>query len=579
MTFGALVLISLGVFLAGLIYKVSTWFTRRIGIAAVDIPVSGRVASAFRGILGVVFSPKIVTLLKVFILDVLLQRRILKEDVLRWTMHMLLYAAFMLLLLMHALEDIITSPLLISYYSTVNPYYFLRDLLGAMVIFGLGIAIYRRFILKVPRLSTNPRDHYAIIILAVIMISGVFLSGSKITSHTAYQEMVEEYGALEDEREMAALESFWVEEFDVVSPSVKGPFDEDLLAEGEDLHQMNCAECHSKPQWAFMSDAVAKLSKPIALSLDRLGATRFLWWVHILACLIGLAYLPFSKMFHIIASPLSLLANAVMDRTTSNPANVLTRQVMELDACMHCTTCSLRCSAASAYDAFGNTYILPSEKMVFLRKLVAGKQLNDEQMKAIEQGMVICTNCDRCTVVCPAGIMLKDLWFSVREALIQKGIPEPAVLSPYSFYRGLNRDRLEPADYQKPLNGARNALSVHFDSLMDAAQPISLTKKPIDQRNSISAADTFSYCYSCQNCTSVCPVVESYEEPEKELGLLPHQIMCCLGLGLVEMASGPNMLWDCVTCYQCEEHCPQNVKVTDLLFQLKNLASKKVRPG
>jgi len=77
-----------------------------------------------------------------------------------------------------------------------------------------------------------------------------------------------------------------------------------------------------------------------------------------------------------------------------------------------------------------------------------------------------------------------------------------------------------------------------------------------------------------QNCTTVCPVVVSFENPKETLGLLPHQIMNCLGLGLVEMATGPKMIWDCVTCYQCQEHCPQNVDVTDILFQLKNLAVK-----
>jgi heterodisulfide reductase subunit C len=41
------------------------------------------------------------------------------------------------------------------------------------------------------------------------------------------------------------------------------------------------------------------------------------------------------------------------------------------------------------------------------------------------------------------------------------------------------------------------------------------------------------------------------------------------------MASGPNMLWDCVTCYQCQEHCPQQVKVTDILYELKNMAVEK----
>ncbi|MBW2196831.1 MAG: hypothetical protein JRF58_03020 [Deltaproteobacteria bacterium] len=43
------------------------------------------------------------------------------------------------------------------------------------------------------------------------------------------------------------------------------------------------------------------------------------------------------------------------------------------------------------------------------------------------------------------------------------------------------------------------------------------------------------------------------------------------------MATGPRMIWDCVTCYQCQEHCPQNVKVTDILYQLKNLAVENAR--
>ena len=41
------------------------------------------------------------------------------------------------------------------------------------------------------------------------------------------------------------------------------------------------------------------------------------------------------------------------------------------------------------------------------------------------------------------------------------------------------------------------------------------------------------------------------------------------------MAGGARMIWDCLTCYQCQEHCPQNVAVTDLLYQLKNIAVEK----
>jgi heterodisulfide reductase subunit C len=72
-------------------------------------------------------------------------------------------------------------------------------------------------------------------------------------------------------------------------------------------------------------------------------------------------------------------------------------------------------------------------------------------------------------------------------------------------------------------------------------------------------------------------VVGNYEQPEQVLDLLPHQIMCSLGLGLTEMAGGAKMIWDCLTCYQCQENCPQQVEVCDLLFLLKNMAVQQAQ--
>ncbi|RLB79560.1 MAG: hypothetical protein DRH24_12310 [Deltaproteobacteria bacterium] len=579
MVFTAFLYASLIIFAIGLAIKIWTWFSRSIGTSAKQIPTSERVSAAVKGIFRVVFSAKILTLIKVFILDVVLQVRILKEDFLRWVMHMLIYVGFMLLLLMHALENFISEPLFTGYYSTINPFMFLRDLFGLMVIAGIAIAIFRRFILKVPRLKTNAMDHYAIVILAVIMLSGVLLEGAKITSYTEYQYMVEDYADLEDEDEIKALESYWVKNFGTVSPNVQAPFDEDVLLMGQDLHETSCVDCHSSPQWAFTGYATAKIIKPVALALDRAGTSTILWYIHFLACFIGLAYLPFSKMFHIFATPVSLLANAVMEKDKSEPANIATRQVMELDACTHCGTCSLRCSAASAFDVLGNEYILPSEKMTFLKILAAGKKLSSRELSAIQEGVYLCTNCDRCTVVCPAGINLKELWFNVREDLVQRGYPEPLMLSSFSFYRGLNRENISTQDYVRPLADASRAVAGNFDQVMDPAMPISFKDREIVELNQLPSAGTFSFCFGCQTCTTVCPVVAEYENPRQTLGLLPHQIMNCLGLGLVEMASGPRMLWDCVTCYQCQESCPQNVEITDIFFQLKNLAVKNVSKG
>jgi len=574
MVFLTLLYLALAIFVSGLIYKISTWFTRRIGNAAQDFTASERASAAAKGIAGVVFSAKILTLLKVFILDVLLQTRILKEDFVRWFMHMLIYGGFMLLLLMHALENFVSEPLFADYYSTLNPFYFLRDVFGVMVLVGVVIAIFRRFVLKVPRLKTKGMDHYAIIILAVIMISGVFLEGAKISSFTEYQDMVDEYAELEDEEAGTALESYWARYYGVVSPNVKAPFDEEVLSVGEEINDESCISCHSRPQWAFTGYAVAKITKPLALALDQAKASTILWYIHWLACFIGLAYLPFSKMFHIFSTPVSLLTNAVMEKETADPANIATRQVMELDACMRCGTCSLRCSAAAAFDALGNEYILPAEKMTFLKKLAAGKELSPKAIQAILEGVYLCTNCDRCTVVCPAGINLKELWFNVREDLVQKGSPQPLVLSPFSFFRGLNRENISAEEYGKPLEGAGQAVAGRFEQMMDPGVPISFEDRKAIKLNELPSAGTFAYCFGCQNCTTVCPVVVNYENPQEILGLLPHQIMNCLGLGLTEMALGPKMIWDCTTCYQCQEHCPQNVQVTDIFFQLKNIAVK-----
>jgi heterodisulfide reductase subunit C len=570
---------ALTIFLLGLIYKVSTWFTRTIGDSGKRIKPSDRVFYALSGMLSVIFSLRILPLLQAFVLDVLFQRRIFKEDPGRWVAHMLIFYGFMLLLIMHALESVISEAVFSDYYSTLNPFFFLRDFFGAMVIIGVFLAIVRRYLSKPRRLRTNRMDHYAIAIVTVIMLSGVALEGMKIASFSEFQRMVEDYAGLDDEDEISALETVWVRDYGTVSPNIEAPFDEDLLEAGREVHIDNCMDCHASAKWAFNGYAAAKIIKPVALWLDQIDGVTLLWYIHIIACFIGLAYLPFSKMFHLIATPLTLMVNPLMKPDTSLPANILTRQILELDACTHCGSCSLNCSAAMVYEAVGNEYILPSEKMAFLKKWVSGKKLNDDQFKAIQEGVYLCTNCDRCTVRCPSGIRLKELWYSVREDLMAGGPPLAHVLTPYSFARGvIIRQRMAAKQYANPIFRARQAVAGRFTELMNRDTAVSLNSPGGEPQPRVSD-NTYAACFSCQSCTTVCPVVGNYDDPEQTLGLLPHQIMCSLGLGLVEMASGAGMIWDCLTCYKCQENCPQQVEVCDILYGLKNVATASLRSG
>lgn len=568
--------LSLVIFGLGAGYKASGWFRHGFVNGADNASPGFRFNKALRGIISSVFSLKLLTLLKVSFLEVLFQSRTMKEDRFRWIMHLFIFGGFTVLLLMHALGNIITIHLFSEYYPSINPFLFIRDLMGVLVLVGLIMAAYRRIVLKKRYVKTRAVDYYALGILGLILVSGFLLEGVKITSHTAYVQMVEDYASTDEETELAALESFWVEDYGLVSPTLSPPFQSQTLTLGKEIHEDNCAGCHSPPQWAFAGYATAKLSGPFAIILDRIKAGTVLWYIHILASFFGLAYLPFSKMFHMIVSPLSLLINAVMTVEQAHPASILTRQVLEMDACTHCGTCSFRCSTAVASKTLGNVNILPSERMIAIKGLAAGKKLREVDVRAIQEGIYLCTNCDRCTVVCPVGINLRELWFNVREFLIQKGYPEPLALSPYSFYRGLNRHRIPSELYPRPLEAALSVITGRYEV---KEKVFDLTNGNAEYRESFSRSSmekSFSYCFACENCTTVCPVVANYGNPQEVLGMLPHQIMRSVGLGIRDLALGSKMLWDCVTCYQCQEHCPQGVHVTDILYELKNQALKHI---
>ncbi|MFH1349622.1 MAG: 4Fe-4S dicluster domain-containing protein [Pseudomonadota bacterium] len=570
--------LALIIFSFGLLFKISTWFRYSFGDDARETGPYKRASAAVKGITGTVFSKRILILLKVFVLDVLLQMRTFRQDFLRWLMHMCLFWGFMSLLVMHAFDKLIISQLFKDYSPTLNPFLFLRNLFFVPVIVGLAIAVYRRFILKVPRLLTTAMDQYVIIILAVIMLSGVFLEGTKILSYTRYQGMVADYSDTDDTEDLNALESYWVKEFGVVSPNLKGAIDKKVLAQGKELHVTSCAACHSRPHWAIVSYGASRAMKPFALLLDKMDVSAFLWYVHFLACFVGLAYLPFSKMFHILASPLSLLSNAVMDNERSHPLNIATRQVMELDACTHCGTCSSQCFVGICFEEISNVNILPSEKLASLKALAAGKRLSDHAVGKILEGLYLCTNCTRCTVVCPVGINLQDLWFNVRETLLQKGYVERLTLSPLSIYRGLKfNGRGTSEDYQRPIIEAQKAIAEAFNVIGDNGQAIQLSD--IDDRYKkllelSRQGNTFSYCFNCKTCTISCPVVRNFEDPPKSLGLVPHQIMHASALGVMDLIFRSSMLWRCLGCYQCQENCPQGVQVTDIIYELKNMAIK-----
>jgi len=160
-------------------------------------------------------------------------------------------------------------------------------------------------------------------------------------------------------------------------------------------------------------------------------------------------------------------------------------------------------------------------------------------------------------------IDLQNLWNKVRELLLQRGIPTLSVLSPLSFYRGLTKGETAQRDYEKPLTQAREAIAAQCDLMKkkDEVLPLPPTDRKFKSGLSLSAqSKTFSVCFGCQTCTTVCPVVGNYENPQEALGLLPHQIMHAAGLGLRDLAFGSNMLWIASPAIDVRSSVPRGIR-------------------
>ncbi|SOB60169.1 Heterodisulfide reductase subunit C-like protein [Pseudodesulfovibrio profundus] len=511
--------------LVGIVRRVAVW-SRSPGGAKVDHQ------SMIRQLLSAVRS---------FFLDVLLLSRTGRTGMLRWVAHSLVFFGFIGLLLFHALDDYVTVYFFPAYESTLDPWQFIRNLLGLMVLVGVSIMVVRRLVDKRLRSLTRFQDWAAILVVGMIILSGFFLESSKIVSPAVFDRMVRYYYFPESARDLTALKAFWAREYGVVF-SAPLPLDDETVEFGASLNEDNCSDCHADTASAFVSKTMATVGAPLAPALNRSGADSVFWYLHIIFCFIGLAALPFGKFLHPLSAPANMLVRG--GRRDGAPVASGAAKGLGLDACTRCGECSLHCSVAPSFSVLGNDNILPSEKLRSLHDFRTDS-LTEEGVSRFAEGSRICTECLRCTDICSAGINLQDLWIESKK--------EAAALSPDS-------------------NGAVRALPSEFRI---AAFEGSTAVPPLF--GLADNAESYWACVQCTTCTSVCPVVAVSEDPTRDLDMTPQQIMNLLRMGLKDQAMGVRMVWSCTTCYKCQEHCPQNIRVADVLYEQRNTAAARLR--
>ncbi len=101
--------------------------------------------------------------------------------------------------------------------------------------------------------------------------------------------------------------------------------------------------------------------------------------------------------------------------------------------------------------------------------------------------------------------------------------------------------------------------------------PIDMTKLDANFRRDISSmpnGEELSACFACSTCTAACPIANQWNYK-------PHQLIRMILLGMRDEVLSSKEIWECLTCFQCQERCPQNVRVTDIFFDCKNLAAEE----
>jgi predicted CXXCH cytochrome family protein len=251
-------ILALIVFVVGLAMTASLWISG-------TLPGKGKESSfsKTRRLLGNnarnIFTSKIVKIVKTLFYDVLLQRRLYKRSAIRWFIHSLIFFPFVLRFIwgIVALLASIWFPQWHLVWSMLDKNHpltaVLFDLTGIIMMLGIVLALLRGGSVESDRPPGLPRqDRVALGLIGGIVVVGFILEGMRIAM-------------------------------------VEGPAD---------------------AVYAIVGFGISRLFWGVTGLTDAYG---YLWYVHAILTAVFVAYLPFSRLMHIIMAPVVLVMNAVLE--------------------------------------------------------------------------------------------------------------------------------------------------------------------------------------------------------------------------------------------------------------------------
>lgn len=327
--------------------------------------------------------------IKDFFVHVLAQIRILKRAY-PGIMHVLIFWGMTLLIIGHAIT-LMQMALFVPFVELTFPrenlyltFEFISDIAGLMVLTGLLLAAFRRFVLRPKYLQTQWDDAYVLIMIGIIPILGYINEGTRIIA--------------------------------------------------------------AQPDWAA-SSPVGNLFASVmsGFGLTSTGAASIhsaLVWTHLIFGLVLIGSIPFTKLRHLVFTPINILLRTdrragVLEKIedienaeilgVGNIEEFTSMQLLSFDACTTCGRCEDACPVTISGMTYSPKDVIQAFRNAMHATLVAGSNPNGETQELFAgETAWACTTCGLCLSVCPAFVNPIDEIIDIRryQVLTTGGMPK-----------------------------------------------------------------------------------------------------------------------------------------------------------
>ncbi len=86
-----------------------------------------------------------------------------------------------------------------------------------------------------------------------------------------------------------------------------------------------------------------------------------------------------------------------------------------------------------------------------------------------------------------------------------------------------------------------------------------------DEIRSVPGCEQLQSCIQCGTCSGVCPMATYMDRS-------PRQIMALVRSDFKKDALESYAIWLCASCYACTVECPRQIRITDIMYELKQRA-------